>query len=56
MLLDCDTGVSGKGRPGISEQRGRTKLVKFSYRANRRSILAGIFDCTDWFFDEVEAS
>lgn len=56
MLLDCDTGVSGKGRLGISEQRGNTKLVRFSYRANRRSILAGILDCTDWFLDDVEAS
>jgi len=56
MLLDCDTGVSGKGRLFISEQSGSTKLVRFSYRANRRSILAGTLDCTAEFLVVVDAS
>lgn len=41
MLFAWSTGVSGLGRPGTAEQSGSTKRVRFSYRANSRSVLDG---------------
>ena len=41
MLFDWSTGVSGLGRPGTEEHNGMTKRVRFSYKANSRSMREG---------------
>ena len=45
-------GVSGLGLPGTAEHNGITKRVRFSYKANSRSILEG--DGPSFFDFEVE--
>ena len=57
MLLDWSTGDSGLGLPGAAVHNGMTNLVRFSYRANNRSMLVG--ECCpfalDFEVDEVYA-
>lgn len=54
MLFDWSTGVSGLGRPGIAEHRGKTNRVRFSYRANNRKVFEGAGPAA-WDLDVVEA-
>jgi hypothetical protein len=58
MLLLCEMGVSGFGRAWAAVHHGMTNEVRFSYSANRRSILTGALreSVTLGFLEEVDFS